>query len=136
MLMFIAATSIAYSADKVVVVPMGSSANTVGVDPSDIVSFYISLGNDEEKAVLTVPSDKKFMLTDIQGHGDVVIKEDNSIKNSVWLHDWTEHVPGQFTLSEQTVNFNSGIPFASGTALNAGNLETSPAYITISGYYF
>jgi hypothetical protein len=123
-------SSLAQSADKVVVVPLGGT--NVYIDPRNIVSFYNSLG-DGIKVIFTVPADKHFVLTDIIGQGDLSLFENNTRKLMTKL-GFIAHDNRQYPT---TITLSSGIVFAPGAEVGVSGSSYSPyGDFTFSGYYY
>ena len=130
--------SLTQAADKVVVIPLGGT--NVYIDPRNIVSVYANPTIDADPSVvLTVPSDKHFVLTDITGSTAIHVYENDTIK----LH---AKVGGYFKDSTlifgypQSITISSGVVFSSGSQVKVKCSGVAYEYytheVTLSGYYY
>lgn len=117
--------STAYSADKIVVVPMLGDTNYL-IEPANLVDFYldVNLTSGDGVTAYTVPNDKVFVLTDIDAFGceDVFLLENSTTK--------------LLFNARTSKSFRSGITFSSGSDVVVTLLERLQGLckLTFMGY--
>lgn len=113
-------------------------AAIVLVNPGNIVSTYAEFKSAVEQTMLTIPADKHFVLTDIQGMASVEIKEGDVTKIKVQLG----YSPDINSRLQNSITFQTGIVFRPGTKVVVYpfpfgmGLDSSYGYITLAGYFY
>ena len=117
---------------------VGLTSSTVSaVNPSmesvELVSAFVEFGKRGGVATaLTVPDNKRFVLTNLQGDSEKrwSLSENDTIKSKFTLGGFYHGQNGSRYL--HAINYQSGISFAPRTKVNI-SIE-GEGYITISGY--
>ena len=97
----------------------------------EVVSAYSELLPAEIVTMMTIPTGKTFILTDVVSPESAywTFMENDSIKTKVRLELNTST-----GLEELSIHFKTGIPFASETQVKVINSQNETVPITITGY--
>ena len=117
-----------YGADKVVVVPLSGDTNYL-IEPASILGFYVDFNSTGNViTAYTVPNDKVFVLTDMDGIGCT------GVTLSLLENSNTKLLfRGPLTLK----SFRSGISFSSGRNINLTIIDgrlSGLCKLTLMGY--
>ena len=97
----------------------------------EVVSAYGELMPGELRTMMTIPTGKTFILTDVVSPDSAywTFMENDSIKSKVQLYLNTTT-----GIHELSVHFKTGIPFAPETQVKLENAHNEPVPVTITGY--
>lgn len=124
---FIFLVTPSFAADKVVIIPLGGSK--VEVSPDDIVNCYIKWSGGTEAILLTVPSNKLLVLTDI------VFSDTANITFTLHQGSEAKFSGTSNNTSTQHVNFTSGLIWQPDTQLRLTVSGNNNLGLTLSGFY-
>lgn len=122
-----------YAADKVVVVPLIGDTNYL-IEPANLVDFFVDFNSTPDTVTAyTVPDDKVFVLTDMDGIActpDVILSENSTTKLQIRFGTGSDGVVST------SKSFRSGITFSSGSNVNLAlvNRPQGLCKLTLMGY--